>query len=188
MPTGGVRTWWLLAVAALEAAAAVLYFQNAGHGFHLRTTVPLLGRLALATGACGIAAGVRTAPRDWLLGLNGLAFGVLGLVLTGVFGFRIGFRVIAFLILATAISMAAVEWKAGRILRLGGRHSRGIIFAVAALLLLLFGGVFAAMALTGVRSAPGSHSELFLLGAYFTLSAASVLTLIWGSRELNSGT
>jgi len=182
---GGIRAWWLLAACALEAVAAVLYFRSAGdQGFHLRNTVVLLGRLVLATGACAIAAAVRTAPRNWFLALNGMGFGFLGLVLNGVFGFRIGFRAIAFLILITALSMAAVEWRAGLRLRHEQHDWRAVIFIVSALLLLLFGAIFGVMTITGLKTAPGSNPELVLLGWYFALSAASTLVLVWGPKEL----
>jgi uncharacterized membrane protein HdeD (DUF308 family) len=183
-----IRTWWLLAVFGFEIASACLYFRSAVGGFHRQATIVLLGRLALATGACAIAAALRTHPRNWPLAVNGLAFGVLGLVLNGVFGFRIGFREISLLILITALSMAAVEWRQRCLLRRTQAAARVVLYDSAAVLLLLFGIVFAVIGVVGLRSAQGRNPELVLLGCYFALSAASVLILIWGSLKAESRT
>lgn len=85
-----MKNWWLLALCGvLDAIISVIYLimYDAGpdgplnfHGWHV--IVAFLNMLALAAGACTIAAGIwRSAKgKSWLLGLNGLAFSAYGLV------------------------------------------------------------------------------------------------------------
>ncbi|HLH01577.1 MAG TPA: hypothetical protein VKX25_02320 [Bryobacteraceae bacterium] len=120
--------------------------------------------------------------------MNGFAFAVLGLAFNGVFGFRISFREISLLILITALSMAAVEWRERRVLRRAEATAPVILYDTATFLLLLFGVVFAVISVTGLHTAQGRNPELLLLGSYFVLSAVSVLVLIWGALKLKSAT
>src|SRR5258708_32827151 len=114
------RNWWLVALCgALNAGIAVLYFvmgdSQAPLTFHTwQGTVLLLGRLALAAGVCTIAAGVWRPAKgvSWLLVVNGLAGGTLGLVYRGVFGNKSSFRSIALLIVAMASSLGMLEFVA----------------------------------------------------------------------------
>src|ERR1700680_6580 len=102
-----IKTWWLLALCGvLDAIISVINFDHAGNGFH-DGTVMRMGMLALAAGACTIAAGIWSSRKgkSWLLMLNGLAFGALGLILTGIFGSRIQFGTIALLVVVMAMSI-----------------------------------------------------------------------------------
>jgi hypothetical protein len=174
------RNWWLLAlVGVLDAAMAAIYFvmQNTDQPITFqawRGAVVVLGQLALAIGVCTIAAGLwRSAMgKCWLLVVNGLGLGALGLVTEmGVAGFRISFRTIALLIVLMAISSGILEWITGRaiaggwILRIGGAASVG--FALA----------FLALGFRWIAVEPGSHSDLLWLGAYFGFSAICMLGL-----------
>src|SRR5579864_4297194 len=82
------KTWWLLTLCgvldAMQAAMNLLML-NADGSFALRrfglaNAVWDMGVLALAAGACAIAAGVWNAGRNhsWLLSLHGLALGSFG--------------------------------------------------------------------------------------------------------------
>src|ERR1700693_3733588 len=103
-----IKNWWLLALCgALDAIISVNYFYHAEHGFALKSTLVFLGRLTLAAGACTIAACIGRPARAecWLLVLNGLALGSLGLIFNGIFGFGINFRTVALLIILMAMSI-----------------------------------------------------------------------------------
>src|SRR5687767_9076758 len=76
------KNWLLLAVCSvLHVIISFIYFDHA-QGFRWRGDIVLLGRLTLAAGACAILAGAWTSTKNkcWLLVLNGLALGALGLV------------------------------------------------------------------------------------------------------------
>src|SRR5437762_12003831 len=67
--------------------------------------VVFVGKLALAAGACAIAAGIWKPQRKcWLLVLNGLALGTLGLIQYGFARFRINFLTIVLLFVLMALS------------------------------------------------------------------------------------
>src|SRR5579864_1830620 len=103
-----IKSWWLLALCGvLDATISVINFDHAGNGFHSRAPVTNMGMLALAAGACTIAAGMWSSRngKSWLLVLNGLALGAFGLILTGTFGSRIQFRTTALLIVVTEMSI-----------------------------------------------------------------------------------
>jgi len=89
-----VKRGWLLALCAvLYAVTSGIYFSHIQHGFVLKGTVVFLGRLALAAGACTIGAGIWRSAKGtcWLLVLNGLALGALGLIFNGAFGLGLAF-------------------------------------------------------------------------------------------------
>ncbi len=112
-----IKTWWLLALCGiLDVIISVINFDHAGNGFHTKSPVMQMGMLALAAGACTVAAGMWSSRRgrSWLLVLNGLAFGALGLILTGIFGSRIQFRTIAALIVVMALSIGIYELRLHR--------------------------------------------------------------------------
>lgn len=85
-----IKNWWLLALCGvLEAMYSFvnLFMQDPDGFLILRTqvwksTIVLLGRLALAAGVCTIAAGIwRSANgKSRLLVLNGLSLSALGLI------------------------------------------------------------------------------------------------------------
>jgi uncharacterized membrane protein HdeD (DUF308 family) len=174
------KNWWLLAVCGvLDAVMSVIYFDHAQHGFHGLTDIVFLGRVALAAGACTIAVGLwRSANgKSWLLVLNGVAVGALGLILNGIVGFRISFRSIALLIIVTAISIGVLELITARTLRLQRQIGDGWFFGSAGLISLGFALAFFALGFRWIKPQPGSLSELLWLGAYFAFTAICTLGL-----------
>src|SRR5690348_10312363 len=100
-----IKTWWLLALCGVfDAMYAVVNFFHAESGIHHRGTVVRMGMLALAAGACTIAAGIWSLrnSKSWFLVLNGVALSVLGSILT-FWTRRLAFRTIALLIIVMAI-------------------------------------------------------------------------------------
>jgi uncharacterized membrane protein HdeD (DUF308 family) len=174
------KNWWLLALCGvLDAVMSVIYFDHAGRGFHGLRDIVFLGRVALAAGACTIAVGLwRSANgKSWLLVLNGVALGALGLILNGIVGFRISFRSIALLIIVTAISIGVFELITGRTLRLQRHLADGWFFGSAGLASLGFALAFFALGFRWIKPRPGSLSELLWLGAYFAFTAICTLGL-----------
>src|ERR1700683_5576855 len=121
-----IKNWWLLALCGvLEAIISVIYLimrdtdgpvtLQAWHG-----AVVLLGKLALAAGACTIAAGIWRSAKGkcWLLVLNGLALCALGLICYKLTHYRISFLTVALLIILMALSVGIVELVTARALRL----------------------------------------------------------------------
>ena len=174
------KNWWLLALCGvLDAVISVIYFDQAEHGFHSLRDIVFLGRVALAAGACTIAVGVwRSANgKSWPLVLNGVALGALGLILNGIVGFRISFRTIALLIIATAISIGVLELITARTLRLQRQLADGWFFGSAGLASLGFALAFFALGFRWIKPEPGSLLELFWLGAYFAFTAICTVGL-----------
>src|SRR5438876_9248884 len=91
-----IKNWLLLALCGvLDAIISVIYLimqdRDGPLTFHAwNSAVVFLGKLALASGACTIAAGIwrSTNGKSWLLVLNGLALGALGLIQYGFVRFR----------------------------------------------------------------------------------------------------
>lgn len=120
---GGIKNWWLLALCGiLDAIISVIYlfiYTALGPNFSgMYGTVMLLHRLALAAGACTIAAGIWTSIRgkSWPLILNGLAlstYGLLPLVWKG----PITFDVFALLIVVMATTFGILAFAVARTLR-----------------------------------------------------------------------
>lgn len=89
-----IQSWWSLALCVvLDAMISVIYFAHAGNGFHASKDVVFLGRLTLAAGVCTIAAGIWNSGsgKSWLLLLNGLALGSLGVLLSGILSPELAF-------------------------------------------------------------------------------------------------
>src|SRR5207247_5045666 len=82
-------------------------------------TVVFLGKLALAAGACTIAAGIwrSTKGKSWLLVLNGLALSALGLIFNNLTQYRISFRTVALLLVVMALSIGILALVTARTLR-----------------------------------------------------------------------
>ena len=84
------KAWWLMALCgvfdAMHAAMNLLMLNPDGsvtlRRFALPGAVWDMGILALAAGACAIAAGLWSFGREnsWLLSLHGLALGAFGLI------------------------------------------------------------------------------------------------------------
>lgn len=173
-----IKNWWLLALCGvLDAIISVIYFNHAGHGFALKGTVVFLGKLTLTAGACTIAAGIWRSAKGkcWLLVLNGLALGALGLIFSGIFGFKISFRTVVLLIILMAMSIGIFELATARTLR---HHVPDKWFlSLAGAASVGFAAAFFALGFRWIRIEPGSHSDLLWLGAYFGFSAICMLWL-----------
>jgi uncharacterized membrane protein HdeD (DUF308 family) len=179
-----IKNWRLLALCGvLDSIISVVYLRMQDtdgpltlHGWN--TTIVFLGKLILLAGACTIAAGVWRSGngKSWLLMLNGIALGTLGL-LHEFSRFRFSFGTIALLLFVMATSAGVFEFVAARTLR-GRRHvadrwllgSAGVVSVGFALAFLLLG-------FRWIQIQPGSHIELLWLGFYFGFSAVCMLGL-----------
>lgn len=120
-----IRNWWLLALRGVLAAVfSVITFMMRSsvqtftlREFATRGSVIFLGMLALAAGACTIAAGIWTATRHkwWLLVVDGLAVSAVGFTL--ILSDRITFHLVANLLVALAMAVGVSELITARMLR-----------------------------------------------------------------------
>lgn len=173
----------LVLCGVLEAIIAATYLIAQGtHGpliSRWNGTVTLLGELALAAGACTLAAGIlrSTEGRRWLLVLNGLALGALGLIQYGLVRYRIRFLTVALLVVLMAMSIAALEFAIARTSRRQRHVADGWFFALAGVVSVGFALAFLALGVRWIEIEPGSHADLLWLGAYFGFSAIGMLAL-----------
>jgi uncharacterized membrane protein HdeD (DUF308 family) len=180
-----IENWWLLALGGvLDAIISVMYLIMRGADgpltFHSwNGTVVLLGKLALAAGACMIAAGTWRSAKGkcWPLVLNGLALGALGLICFGATRFRISFLTVSLLIILMAMSNSILELEIARTLRRQHHIADGWLLALAGVTSVGFALAFFALGFRWINVEPGSHSDLLWLGAYFGFSAVSMLGL-----------
>jgi uncharacterized membrane protein HdeD (DUF308 family) len=149
-------------------------------------TVVFLGKLALAAGACMITAGVwRSATgKGWLLVLNGLALGALGVIQYGLTRFRISFLTVTLLIILMAMSIGLLELVIARTLRRQRHFADGWFLALAGVASFGFAVAFLALGFRWIKIEPGSHSDLLWLGSYFGFSAICMLGLALRLRSL----
>ena len=179
------RNWVLVALCGvLDAIISVIYvvMQETDGPLTLHSwngTVVFLGKLALAAGACMIAAGVwRSATgTGWLLVLNGLALGALGVIQYGLTRFRISFLTVALLIIVMAMSIGLLELVIARTLRRQRHFADGWFLALAGVASFGFAVAFLALGFRWIKIEPGSHSDLLWLGSYFGFSAICMLGL-----------
>ncbi len=174
------KNWRLLVLCAVfDAMISVIYFDHAGRGFSSLRDIMFLGKVALAAGACAIVASLRRSAKGkcWLLVLNGLALGVLGLIFNGMPGSRISFRVIALVITLMAMSLGILELTTARILRHQRCVADGWVFDVAGAVSIGFAFAFLAPVFHWIKPQPGSFSNLLWLGSYFGFSAICMLWL-----------
>jgi uncharacterized membrane protein HdeD (DUF308 family) len=179
------KNWRLLALCGvLEAIISVIYFimQDADGPltFQARNgAVLFLGQLALAAGACMIAAGLwrSTKGKCWLLVLNGLALGALGLISYKLTHYRISFLTVALLIVLMAMSMGILELVTARTLRRQRHFADGWFLGLAGVASVGFALAFFALGFRWIKIEPGSHSDLLWLGSYFAFSAICMLGL-----------
>ena len=112
------KTWWLLALCgvldALNAAMNLLMLDPEGSLSLRKVGLPGavwdMSMLALAAGACAIAAGLLNSGRDnsWLLSLHGLALAAFGLIgLSPLVRGPLSFRPVSLLFVVMALSIAA---------------------------------------------------------------------------------
>jgi uncharacterized membrane protein HdeD (DUF308 family) len=123
-----IQNWWLLALCgvldAMYAVMNLLMFDPEG-SLTLRRwmgpgTVRNLGEIALAAGACTIAAGIWSSGKgkSWLLALNGFALGVFGLIcLSPIPRGRVSFLPFALLFVVMAASIGVFALATARTLR-----------------------------------------------------------------------
>ena len=179
---------WLLPAlcGVLQAIISVIYIAMQGadgpvafHGWN--GTVLFVGRLAMAAGACTVAAGVlgSTEGRSWLLVLNGLALGALGLVQCAFVRFPISFLTVSLLIIVMAMSIGILNVVIAR--------TRGWFFGAAGVISVGFALTFLALGLRWIRIEPGSRSDLLWLGSYFGFSAICMLALAVPKFRFKSG-
>ena len=148
-------------------------------------TVVFLGKVALAAGACTIAAGIwRSAQgKSWILVLNGLALIALGLIFNGIFGSRISFRTIALLLVVMAMSIGIFEWVIKRALRRQRYVADAWFLGLAGAASVGFALAFFAFAFGWIKLGPGPHADFLWFGSYFGFSAICMLGL---ALRLNS--
>ncbi len=163
----------------LDAIISVIYFAHSGQGFHASKDIVFLGKVTLAAGACTIAAALwRSANgKCWLLLVNGLALGVLGLIFNGVLGFKISFRTVALLIILMAMSIGILELVTARTLRRQHHVADGWFLSLAGATSAGFALAFLVLGFGWIKIEPGSFSDLLWLGSYFGFSAICLLGL-----------
>jgi uncharacterized membrane protein HdeD (DUF308 family) len=137
---GLIKGWWLLALcgiidamhASINLLIIPLYMRPVIFLRSLSDAVWDMGLLALAAGACAIAAGLWSAGKEhsWLLSLHGLALAVYGAVIISFLGKgTLSFRPLSLLLTAMAASLGAFALKTARAQR---RITRERWFPVAA--------------------------------------------------------
>lgn len=179
------RNWWLLALCGvLDAMISAVYFSmqttDGPLTFHTWSrTVVLVGKLALAAGACTIAAGTFRSTRGtcWLLVVNGFALCALGMIQYDLTRMRISFVTVALLIILMAVSIGILELLIARTLRHQRHFAGACLVALAGLASFSFALAFLSLGLRWIEMKPGSHLDLLLLGSYFGLTAISKLGL-----------
>jgi uncharacterized membrane protein HdeD (DUF308 family) len=180
-----IKNWLLLAFSGvLYAIISVIYLimqdTDGPLTFHSwNGTVVLLGKLAMAAGACTIAAGIlrSTNGKCWLLVLNGLALGALGFIQYALVRFPISFLTVALLINLMAMCIGILELVVARTLWRQRHVADGWFLALAGAVLVGFALAFLALGLRWIRIEPGSHADLLWLGSYFGFSAVCMLGL-----------
>jgi uncharacterized membrane protein HdeD (DUF308 family) len=173
-----IKSWWLLALCGvLDAIISVINFDHAGNGFHSKATITYMGMLALAAGACTITAGMWSSRKriSWLLVLNGLALGALGLILTFLTG-PLAFRTIALLIFVMAMSIGIYELATAGTLRRQRHVADEWLLGAAGVVSVGFALWFLAFVFRWIKLEPASPSLLWL-GSYFGFSAICMLGL-----------
>jgi hypothetical protein len=179
------KNWPLLALCAvLDGIISVIYFIMQGSDGPLtfdswHGTIVLLGKLAMAAGTCAIAAGIlrSTNGKCWLLVLNGLGLGALGLIQYGFTGFRISCLTVALLIILMAMSMGILQFVIARTLRRQRHVADAWFLTLAGVASVGFALAFVALGFRWIKIDPGSHADLLWLGSYFGFSAICMLGL-----------
>lgn len=179
------KTWWLLALCgvldAVHAAMNLLMLSPNGslslRRFALPNTVWDMGMLALAAGACAIAAGLWSSGRDhsWLLSLHGLALGAFGLIaVSPLVRGPLSFRPVSLLFVVMAVSIGAFTLGTAQTLRSGvpERWYLGVAGAIS----IGFAFSFLAVGFDWVRLG-SPHSFWVWMSSYFGFCAIFMLWL-----------
>jgi len=180
-----IKRWWLLALCgvlnAIFSAMMFLILSPEGPPMlrifrQVRSTAAQLGMLALAAGICTIVTGIWSLRKgsSWLLVLNGLAYGVFGLLVRA--NGPVTFRMVALLVVVMALSIGMYELATARTLR--GHLAGEWLLGVAGPVSLGFAVVFLAFVLRWLKLDPGPSAQTFnWLGSYFGFSAICLLGL-----------
>ncbi len=185
-----IKNWWLLALCGvLDAIFSVVYLvTQAPDGsltvrkYAVHGTIVFLGKLALAAGACTIAAGLwrSTKGKSWLLVVNGFALSALGLIFNNLTHYRISFRTVALLLVVMAMSVGIFELVTARTLR---RHVADEWFlGLAGAASVGFALAFLALGFRWIQLEQ-PESMFLWLSSYFGFSAICMLAL---ALRLNS--
>lgn len=187
------KNWWLLALCGvLEAiySFANLFMQDPDGSLTLRkyalkSTVVFLGKLALAAGACTIAAGMwRSAQgKSWLLVLNGLALSALGLIFTFWTG-PVAFRTIALLLVVMAMSIGIFELVIARASRRQRHVADEWFLGLAGAASVGFALAFLAFAFRWIKLESRPQSDFLWFSSYFGFSAMCMLGLALRLHDL----
>jgi hypothetical protein len=184
-----MKNWWLLALCGiLDGIISVIYFAH-DTGFQGWSTIAWMGELALAAGACAIAAGAWRPANGtcWLLALNGVASGALGLILTGISGHRIGLQLITVLFVVMAVSGGILQWTLARTLPRQGYGIDARVLGPATAVSVGFAMAFLALGFGWIKLEPGSNLDLLWMGSYFGHTAICMLGLALRLRGLRTG-
>jgi len=179
-----MKSWWLLALCGvLNAILSIMVFLvlspdgsiTLRRFIYGRSAAEQFGMLALAIGACTVAAGIWNLRKSnsWLLVLNGIVCSVLGLLVRS--SRPVAFRTIALFIVVMAVSMGVYELVAAR----GPReHMEKWLLDAAGIVSLGFALAFLAFVLHWLKLDPSPSSQTFnWLGSYFGFSAICMLGL-----------
>ena len=182
-----IKSWWLLALcgvlnAILSFIVLLILSPDAPPILHTlahrRSTPAHMGLVALAAGACAVAAGIWNLrkARSWLLVLSGLALGALGLMMSLGASRPIAFRTIALAVAVMAVSIGVYELATARALR--GRRADEWLLGAAGVLSVAFAAVFLGFVLRWIKLDPSPSAQTFhWLGSYFGFTAICMLGL-----------
>jgi hypothetical protein len=185
------KTWWLLALCgvldAMQAAMNLLMLNPDGslslRRFGLPNAVWEMGMLALAAGACAIAAGVWSSGRNncWLLSLHGLALGSFGLIgLSPLVRGPLSFRPVALLFVVMAAGLGAFALGTAR--TLGRGAAERWILSLAGAVSIGFAFSFVAVGFAWVRL--GSPQFFWIwMSSYFGFCA---IFMLWLAQRVHS--
>jgi len=166
--------------AIISAAYLVMWYTDGPVTFHSwNGTVVLLGKLAIGAGLVAIAASLwrSSSGKCWPLALHGLALAALGIILYGFTGFRISLLTISLLIVVMVVNLGILEMILAQTLGRQHRTADRWFLSLAGVASGGFALTFLALGLRWIEIGPGSHLDLFWLGAYFAFSAACLLAL-----------
>ncbi len=187
------RSWWLLALCGvLNAIFSIMIFLvlspdgsiTLRRFIYGRSAAEQVGMLALAIGACTIAAGIWNLRKSnaWLLVLNGLACATLGLLVRS--NRPVAFRTVALFIVVMAVSIGLYELTSARTLR---GHVDEWLLGAAGIVSLGFALAFLAFVFRWLKLNPSPSAQTFnWLGAYFGFNALCMLWLAF--RQPKPGT
>jgi len=176
------KSWWLLALCGvLNAIFSIMMFLvlspdgsiTLRRFIYGRSAAEQVGMLALAIGACTVAAGIWKLRKSnsWLLVLNGLVCSALGLLVRS--NRPIAFRTVALFIVVMAVSIGVYELAAARALR---GYVEEWLLDTAAIVSLGFALAFLAFVLRWLKLEPSPSAQTFnWLGSYFGFSAICML-------------